>query len=220
MSETIRILVADDHPLVREGLRAVIGLEPDMQVVGEAADGFEAVEMALRLRPSVILMDVLMPRKDGAAATVEILAADPGAVVLVLTSLTETESISSTIEAGALGYVAKNAPPAELLRAIRTLHGGGVHLPANLARGLLKAGGDRERPFLPSQMLTERELEILRLVAGGLSNDQIARRLLISPRTAGAHISHILDKLCLENRTQAALYALRSGILGMSPNEL
>ena len=215
MSDAIAILIVDDHPLVREGLRAVMGLEPDLRIVGEATDGIEAVEMARRLRPSVILMDVLMPKMDGVAATAEILDEDRDARVLVLTSVTDLERIRPTIDAGALGYVTKNAPPAELLQAIRTIHQGGVHLPANMAHRLIGAAADPPCPPLAAGPLTERELEILRLVACGLGNDQIARRLLISPRTAGAHISHILDKLGLENRTQAALYAVRCGLAGL-----
>ncbi len=218
MTDLICVLIVDDHPLVREGLRAVLGQEPGLEIVGEAADGTEAIAAAARLRPDVIIMDILMPDKDGLAATTEILRLDPAARVLLLTSMTNVAHIRPAIRAGALGYISKSAPPEELERAIRTLHQGGVYLPANLARELLHspAGALGAEPS-SLDPLTERELEILKLVAQGWGNDEIAARLVISPRTAGVHISHILDKLGLKNRTQAALYALRQGIVSLQP---
>ncbi|MBE2201155.1 MAG: response regulator transcription factor [Anaerolinea sp.] len=210
----IHLLLVDDHPLVREGLRAVLGAEPDMRIVAEAANGLEAVRLAQQHQPDVIIMDVLMPGQDGAAATADILRHNPAARVLILTSLTEIERILPTVQAGALGYVAKNRPPAELIAAIRTLHQGGVHLPGGLARRLLHAGSPIPATP-PLDALTERELEILKLVAQGLGNDAIAAQLVISSRTVGVHVSHILDKLYLENRTQAALYALRHGLVSL-----
>lgn len=218
MPDWIRILIVDDHPLVREGLRAVLGQEPGLEIVGEAANGVEALAAVRRLRPDVIVMDILMPDKDGLAATAEILRLDPAARVLLLTSLTNLERVRPAIRAGALGYISKSAPPEELERAIRTLYQGGVYLPANLARALLQTPvGALEPQLPPPDLLTGRELEILKLVAQGLGNEAIADRLIISPRTAAVHISHILDKLGLENRTQAALYALRQGIASLLP---
>lgn len=213
-STRIRLLLVDDHPLVREGLRAVLGAEPDMHIVAEATNGREAAHLAQRHQPDVILMDVLMPGQDGLAATADILRHNPDARILILTSLTEIERILPTVQAGALGYVAKNRPPAELIAAIRTLHQGGIHLPGGLARQLLRAGSPTPATP-PVDALTERELEILKLVAQGLGNDAIAAQLVISSRTVGVHISHILDKLFLENRTQAALYALRQGLVSL-----
>ncbi len=212
-SQIIRLLLVDDHPLVREGLRAVLGVEPDMRIVAEAANGWEAAQLAQQ-QPDVIIMDVLMPGQDGIAATADILRHNPDARVLILTSLTEIERILPTVQAGALGYVAKNRPPAELIAAIRTLHQGGVHLPGGLARRLLRAGSPIPTSP-PPDTLTERELEILKLVAQGLGNEAIAAQLVISSRTVGVHVSHILDKLSLENRTQAALYALRHGLVSL-----
>ncbi len=218
MAENIRILIVDDHPLVREGLQAVLALEEDLEIVGEAVDGRDAVHQARRLQPDVILMDLLMPGMEGAQATVEILQTSPTLRILILTSVNDVETILATVKAGALGYVSKNAPPAELLEAIRTVHRGSVVLPAPLARALLNHEPVQEPAPHPADILTEREIEVLTLVAQGLNNDEIAARLVISPRTASVHVSHILSKLGLENRTQAALHALRAGLTELHPD--
>ena len=213
--EKIRVLVVDDHPLVREGLIAVLSSEPDLSIAGQAKNGEQAVEMALRLGPDVILMDLFMEPKDGVEATREILQTHPDMRVLILTSSTDIERVLPAVQAGALGYITKEAPPEELLDAIRCLHQGGVHLPANLTRRLMQKGGGSAHPARVEAALTEREIEILKLVAQGWGNDEIAEHLVISPRTAGVHISHILEKLGLDNRTQAALYALRQGLVNL-----
>ena len=212
MSKAIQVLIVDDHPLVREGLLAVLGGEDDLAVAGQAANGEEAVQMVSQLAPDVILMDLFMKPIDGTQATRAILQANPAARVLILTSSTDIERVLPAVQAGALGYITKEAPPGELLAAIRGLYQGGVHLPAALTRRLLLKT-DHSAPPAQVEVLTERESEILKLVALGLGNEEIAARLVISPRTAGAHISHILEKLGLENRTQAALYALRKGVV-------
>ncbi len=218
MSKNIRILIVDDHPLVREGLQAVLALEEDLEIVGEAANGRDAVQQARSLQPDVILMDLLMPEMGGAEATVEILEVSPTLRILILTSVNDVETILATVKAGALGYVSKNAPPVELLQAIRTVHRGSVVLPAPLARALLNHEPVPEPAPHPADVLTEREIEVLTLVAQGLNNDEIAARLVISPRTASVHVSHILSKLGLENRTQAALHALRAGLADLHPD--
>lgn len=212
MSEIIRILIADDHAIVREGLRALLATEPGMTLVGEAADGVEVVEQARRLQPDVILLDMVMPRRDGLAALDELQRLERPARILVLTSFAEDDQIFPAIKAGALGYLLKDSSPAELLQAIRRVHRGEASLHPVIARRLIRELN--QPPALPptEAPLTEREVEVLRLVAQGLSNDDIAGRLVVSERTVRTHVSNILEKLHLANRTQAALYALREGL--------
>lgn len=214
MSRMIRILIIDDHPLVREGLHAIISLEADMEVVGEAGDGDQAVRLAHKLHPDVILMDLLMPGMSGGEAIPVIREDHPEQKILVLTSVDDVQMILATVRAGARGYVSKNAPPEELLAAIRALHRGSVVLPAPIAQALIA-----EEPPPPSthpaDVLTDRETEVLTYVARGWNNDDIAKDLVISPRTVSVHVSRILTKLELDNRTQAALYALRSGLVSL-----
>jgi NarL family two-component system response regulator LiaR len=215
MTETIRILIADDHAIVREGLRALIGTKPDMELVGEAADGVEAVLKARSLQPDVILLDLVMPRKDGIEAIGEIKRENPKARILVLTSFAEDDKVFPAIQAGALGYLLKDSSPQELLRAIREVYRGESSLHPAIARKLI---GELNRPSdLPAteEPLTEREVEVLILVARGLSNQEIAERLVVSERTVRTHVSNILGKLHLANRTQAALYAVREGLAGL-----
>ncbi len=215
MTETIRILIADDHAIVREGLRALIGTKPDMDLVGEAADGVEAVLKARSLRPDVILLDLVMPRKDGIEAIGEIKRENPKARILVLTSFAEDEKVFPAIQSGALGYLLKDSSPQELLQAIRQVYRGESSLHPAIARKLIR---ELNRPSdLPAteEPLTEREVEVLILVARGLSNQEIAERLVVSERTVRTHVSNILGKLHLANRTQAALYAVREGLAGL-----
>jgi NarL family two-component system response regulator LiaR len=212
MDETIRILIADDHAIVREGLRALIATEPGMTLAGEAADGEAAVHLFEALRPDVALLDLVMPRKDGMAAIRDIKAQHPQARILVLTSFAEDEQVFPAIKAGALGYLLKDSSPQELLQAIREVYRGDSCLDPVIARRLIQ---EFQRPVgQPPQTepLSERELEVLELVAEGLSNHEIARGLVISERTVRNHVGNILAKLHLANRTQAALYAIRSGL--------
>jgi NarL family two-component system response regulator LiaR len=216
MTENIRLLIADDHTLVRAGLCALISTEPGMEVVGEAADGVEAVLKARSLRPDIILLDLVMPRQGGIEAIAEIKAEDPEARILVLTSFADDDKVFPAIKAGALGYLLKDSSPQQLLQAIRDVHRGESALDPAIARKLIRELN--QPPDLPrtEEPLTAREAEVLRLVAQGLSNQEIAERMVVSERTVRTHVSNILSKLHLANRTQAALYAVREGLIGTS----
>jgi NarL family two-component system response regulator LiaR len=213
VTETIRVLIADDYPLVRDSLRALIETEPGMDVVGEAADGVEAALKARSLQPDVILLDLVMPRQDGIAAIGEIKRENPEARILVLTSFAEDDKVFPAIKTGAQGYLLKDSSPQELLEAIRDVYRGQSSLHPTIARKLI---GELQQPAesLPptKEPLSEREMEVLRLIAQGLTNPEIAEKLVISERTVRTHVSHILEKLHLANRTQAALYAHREGL--------
>jgi NarL family two-component system response regulator LiaR len=213
MTEKIRLLIADDHTLVRAGLCALISTEPGMEVAGEAADGVEVVLKARSLRPDIILLDLVMPRQGGIEAIAEIKAEDPEARILVLTSFADDDKVFPAIKAGALGYLLKDSSPQQLLQAIRDVHRGESALDPAIARKLIRELN--QPPDLPrtEDPLTAREAEVLRLVAQGLSNQEIADRMVVSERTVRTHVSNILEKLHLANRTQAALYAVREGLV-------
>jgi len=216
MSKSIRILIADDHTLVRAGMRALLESEPGMEVIGEAADGVEAVAQAGKLEPDVILLDLVMPRKDGIQAITEICETDSDARILVLTSYTDDEKVFPAIKAGALGYLLKDSEPSELLQAIRSVHAGEPSLAPTVARKLMRELQQPPARPLSKHPLSEREVQVLRLVAQGMTNKEIADRLVVSERTVRAHVSNILNKLHLANRTQAALYAVREGLADTS----
>ncbi len=208
----IRLLIVDDHAVVREGLQALIISEPEIEVVGEAADGLEAVRLARALQPDVILLDLVMPRKSGLEAIAEIKQDNPEARILVLTSFADDDKVFTAIKSGALGYLLKDSLPHELLQAIRDTYRGESSLHPAIARKLVQEL-NRPSDLPPSgDPLTGRELEVLKLVAQGLSNQEIAEKLAITERTARTHVVNILGKLHLANRTQAALYALREGL--------
>jgi NarL family two-component system response regulator LiaR len=213
MTEVIRVLIADDHPIVREGLQALITTEPGMEVVGEAVDGEDAVLKARALQPDVILLDLSMPRKNGIQATEEIKRENGAARILILTSFAEDQQLFPAIKAGAQGYMLKDASPQELLQAIRDVCRGGSALHPTVAHKLIRELN--RPPSLPSaeDALTEQEVKVLTLVARGLSNQEIGEQLAVSERTARTHVSNILSKLRLTNRTQAALYAIRQGLV-------
>jgi len=214
--EPLRILIADDHDIVREGLCAVIRNQAGMEVVASASNGQEALEYYRQYCPDVVLMDLLMPVKDGIEATSDILSEFPDAHILILTSLSDLNRIIPAIRAGALGYLEKNTVPGKLIAAIRDVAAGGVHLPLELTQRMLTHTVETgESLRTPELTLTLREIQVIRLVAKGLSNAQIAQELVTSERTIGVHVSHVLDKLGLNNRTQIALYALRRGLAGL-----
>jgi DNA-binding NarL/FixJ family response regulator len=211
----IRVLLVDDHAVVREGLRAFLELQDDVEVVGEAADGVEALEQAERLHPEVILMDLVMPRLDGVAAMRRLRAQMPDARVIVLTSFLDDERLLPAIEAGAAGYLLKNAAPAELVRAIRAAHAGDAVIDPSAAARLVRAFGSPSRPApaTDGDRLTRREQQVLELIAGGESNKRIALELGISEKTVKTHVGHLLAKLGVTDRTQAALRAVGDGLV-------
>lgn len=211
MSDPIRIFHADDHSLVREGVRALLATEPDMELVGEAGNGITAVQRIVLLKPDVILLDLQMPEKTGLDAIPEIIEAVPDARILVLTSFADNENVFPAIKAGASGYLLKDSSPTDLLQAIRDVYAGHASLHPIIAHKLIQEL-NKPSPLPPTEEpLTERELVILKYIAQGMSNKAIADELVVSERTVRTHVSHILGKLHLANRTQAALYALREG---------
>lgn len=210
---TIRVLVVDDHPIVRRGISAEINLDPEMSVIGEAQNGLEAVEMARQLKPDVILMDLMMPQMDGVEATRQIIAANPDAQVLILTSFTEEDSVYTAVKAGAAGFIYKDRPPAELLNAIRTLYNSQPILSPAITRRLQRDLRDQTRtPAESALVLTDREIEIVKWVAQGALYKEIAQKLGIQEATVRAHVSNILGKLNLSNRSQLVLYAVNHKI--------
>jgi NarL family two-component system response regulator LiaR len=215
MSDTIRILIADDHAIVRRGLRTLIDSEPGMEVIDEAADGVEVVLKARTHNPDVILLDMVMPRQDGLEAIQQIKKSNPDAQILVITSFAEDEKVFPAIKSGALGYLLKDSSPDQLLQAINDVYRGEPSLHPTIALKLMREL-NRPSELPPTESpLTEREVEVLKLGARGLTNQEIAALLVISERTVGNHIGSILSKLHLANRMQAALYALRQGLASL-----
>jgi NarL family two-component system response regulator LiaR len=208
----IRVLIADDQPVVRQGLRTFLELHDDIEVVGEAEDGERALEAVAALAPDVVLMDLVMPRLDGIAAIERLRDRGSAARVIVLTSFLDEDKVLPAVRAGAAGYLLKDAEPAELVRAIRTVDGGEALLhPAVAARVLRELAGDDERARR-HELLTPREREVLALLARGRANKAIAFELGVAEKTVKTHVGNILGKLGLSDRTQAALYAVREGI--------
>jgi DNA-binding NarL/FixJ family response regulator len=207
----IRIVIADDHGVVRQGLKMFLGLDPELEVVGEAENGQEAVALAQSLQPDVVLMDLLMPVMDGITAIGAIRASAPEVEVLAVTSVLEDAAVINAIRAGAIGYLLKDTEADELRRAIKAAAQGQVQLAPQAAARLLREVRAPEQP----EALTERETEVLRLLARGLANKEIASNLSIGEKTVKTHVSHILSKLGVQSRTQAALYAARVGLVAV-----
>jgi two-component system, NarL family, response regulator LiaR len=213
--EKIKVLIVDDHQVVRQGLRTFLDLHEDIQVVGEAGDGLTAVELAEKIRPDVILMDLVMPRLDGVAAIRRIKALGTGIKVIALTSFAEDNKVFPAIQAGASSYLLKDVSPDALVEAIRAAQRGEARLHPDIMRQLMEqvARQPETSAAANSPQLTQRENEVIRLVASGKNNREIAQALVISEKTAKAHISNILGKLGLDDRTQMAIYAIKNGLV-------
>lgn len=216
----IRVLIADDHAILREGIRALLNLSEDIEVVGEAADGREAVEQCRRLDPDVILMDIAMPGLGGLEATLEIKKENPRTKILVLTQYEDREYIRRFLKAGVAGYVLKKAAGSELTAAIRAAHRGGLVLDPEVAREAMEeyaVGAEAEGAADPYETLTDREKQVLKLVAEGRSNKEVAEILGISVKTAMSHRERVMEKLHLHNRTDLVKFALRKGVIRVEP---
>jgi NarL family two-component system response regulator LiaR len=218
MTPPIRVLVVDDHPVVRRGIKSLLAEEDGIEVVGEASNGLEALQQVEKLHPDVILMDLVMPEMGGVEAIQRITAAHPEARILVMTSFAADDKVFPSIKAGALGYLLKDSDPEDMLRMIRQVHRGELSIHPSIARKVIQELNRSQEisrgPMTPSP-LTEREVEILQLLAQGVENKEIARRLSLRDATVRTHVSNILSKLQLANRVQATLYALRSGIASL-----
>lgn len=212
MSDKVRILIADHHTILREGLRSLLSTEPNIEVVGEAANGKDVVSLFQQLRPDVTLLGLLLAEKDGISVIREIKEIDSNARILVLSGYSGDEQVLSAITAGALGYVLKTSSFSILLQAIQDVYNGNSYLDAVVARKVIRFINQPAEPKPSTLSITEREMEVICLIVEGLSNDEIAERLTISERTVSNHIGHILSKLHLNNRTHVVLYAIRTGI--------
>lgn len=220
--EKIRVLIVDDHAMVRQGLRTFLELQDGgplpIEVAGEAINGLDAVDLTIRLQPDIVLLDLVMPEMDGIQATAKIIECSPGTRVIILTSFGEEERVLPAIRAGAQGYLLKDIPPRELVQAVREAYLGKVQLHPEVAKKLMAVAAAKEQPRPASAFesseegLTARERDVLSLIAEGKNNREIAESLVISEKTVKTHVSNILNKLHLDDRTQAAIYALRHGL--------
>jgi len=210
---SIRVLIADDHSVVRQGLRMFLGADPELEIIGEARDGAEALKLASQLRPDVVLMDLVMPVMDGISATAAIRRDMPDTEVVALTSVLEDNSVVDAVRAGAIGYLLKDTEAHELRRAIKAAAEGQVQLSPQVVTRLLR---EVRTPDKSRESFTERETDVLRLLAQGKSNKEISQALNIGEQTVKTHVSHVLNKLGVPSRTQAALYAIRIGLVPFS----
>jgi DNA-binding NarL/FixJ family response regulator len=215
VTRPIRVLIVDDHAVVREGLRGFLNLQEGIEVVGEAADGEEAIARAVEANPDVVLMDLVMPALDGVEAMRALRTSVPGTRVIVLTSFLDDERLLPAVQAGAAGYLLKNVEPAELARAIRAAHAGDALIDPVVAARLMRTLSDGGAPrAVAPERLTRRETEVLELIVAGRSNKRIALELGIAEKTVKTHVGHVLEKLEVSDRTQAALRAVREGLVG------
>jgi two-component system, NarL family, response regulator LiaR len=211
-NKKIQILVVEDQNVVREGIVAILSFQPDIEVVGEAQDGIQAVELAQKTRPDVILLDMVMPRQDGLTTIPQLRTVVPNARILVLTSFAESNRVYQAIKAGALGYMLKDTTRTQLLQSIRDVASGQASIHPSIAMKVIHEYDQSSEESYSTETLTRRELEALRLIARGLSNQEIATMLVVNERTIAKYVSSILNKLHVANRTQAALYAVREGL--------
>ncbi len=211
--ENVRIILAEDHAVVREGTKRILEQNPGFRVVGEAADGHEAVDLVDKLQPDMAIIDIAMPRLNGIDATREIKSRRPSVSVLILTAYDDDQYISAVLEAGAAGYLLKDVKGSELVNAVLRIHSGEAVLHPVVARKLLQQFSDKRGDAQQTSRLSERELEVLRLAASGLGNKEIGRRLDLSARTVQVHLAHIFGKLRVASRTEAVIYGLRHGML-------
>jgi NarL family two-component system response regulator LiaR len=214
MTPEINVLIVDDHGIVRQGLRKYLDLHENITIVGEAENGFDALEKVNQFTPDIVLMDLVMPEMDGIEATQKIIATHPDIKVIVLTSFTEDDKVFSAIKAGAVGYLLKDVSPPDLAKAIQAVHSGETHLHPDITKKLMNqfVNPKSEAEITPED-LTPREMEVLQLVAQGLSNKELAKELTISEKTVKTHLSSIYGKLNLSDRTQAAIYALKHDLV-------
>lgn len=215
VSQKIRLLIVDDHALIRKGLHALINTEPGIEIVGEADNGRDAVKLARELSPDVVLLDLIMPQMNGIEVIEHIKQDNPQARILILTSFADDDKVFPAIKAGALGYLLKDSSPDDLINAIQLIYRGEVSLDPSVALKLIQEIHHTPDPIGATNPLTHREVEVLKKIAQGLSNQEIATELCISEQTVRNHVHHILDKLHLANRTQAALFALREGFASL-----
>ena len=213
--KTIKLLIVDDQSIVRNGIRALLEVVPDIEVIGDASNGEEAVTQAKQLRPDVILMDLMMPKMDGITAIQEIEASQLPSKIIALTSFVTEDKVFPAIKAGAMGYLLKDSEPEDLIAAIRKVNRGEPSLHPTVAKMVLEELGRPVKQPLTPEPLTQREVDIIRLVAQGLSNRQIADQLVIGEATVRTHVGNVLNKLHLANRVQATLYALREGLTSL-----
>jgi NarL family two-component system response regulator LiaR len=215
MPDLIRVLIVDDHPVVRKGMTTLLAGEEDIDIVGEASNGKQALDQVEKLHPDVILMDLVMPEMDGIEAIQRISSQYPEIRILVMTSFTADEKVFPSIKAGALGYLLKDSDPEDMIRMIHQVYRGELSLHPMIARKVIQELNRPADQALTTEPLTEREVEILQLIAQGLNNQEIADRLNLKDATVRTHVSNILGKLHLANRVQATLYALRKGLTSL-----